>query len=334
MEDHRFDRIEDLQRLCDEGADETTTLEFKPCNELKVGTQFYDNKQKNHRERTKDDVLNELTKDVTAFLNSAGGMLIYGIQENKSRANKLDFEHAFNEKTKHDNVHQEKVIDWLRSHIMPRPKLDVYRVFQFPGDPDSPWFLVINIPKGQTVYQARDLRFYRRTGPTAQPMELHEITDVMNRSIMPNAEVEFGFKPYSLQEASHEYQLDILVKNLGDKVIDSFKLQFKFPNYGDRYLHHPAHTSDPNFGTVKRHKDENGDEIVEFRSKDCLFPSDEFDVGSRVNFRYSIDDDARSMLVGYPRAGQARSYLFEWVLYADNMTAKRGEIPLSELQNF
>jgi hypothetical protein len=71
-------QIEDLKAFCTSHEEESVILEFKPCSELKVGSIFRDKKGK-ERKRSKDDVLRELTKDVTAFLNSAGGKIIYGI---------------------------------------------------------------------------------------------------------------------------------------------------------------------------------------------------------------------------------------------------------------
>ena len=83
--------IEDLRQLCREKEVESLTLEFKSCQELKVGTEFRNNKRGGERrERQLDDVLAELTKDVTALLNSSGGTIICGIlQDKRSRARKL-----------------------------------------------------------------------------------------------------------------------------------------------------------------------------------------------------------------------------------------------------
>lgn len=177
---HRFD-IERLNELWRSKEQETLGLEFKPCNELKVGTKFRDKKDET-RDRQLEDVLTELTKDVTAFLNSAGGTLIYGILEDrKSRAKGLDSENAFNASDKESNIRAEKVIDWLRAHIQPSPMVDAYPVF-LNSDDESSWYLVLDIEQGQQAYQAKDHRFYKRIGSTVQPMEQYEVVDVMNRT--------------------------------------------------------------------------------------------------------------------------------------------------------
>jgi len=177
---HRFN-IERLHELCRDKEQETLGLEFKPCNELKVGTELR-GKKGERRDRQLEDVLTELTRDVTAFLNSAGGALIYGVLEDgKSRAKGLDKKNAFNASDKESNIRAEKVIDWLRAHIQPSPMVDVYEVF-LDGDNESSWYLVLEIEQGQQAYQAKDHRFYKRVGNTVQPMEQYEVVDVMNRT--------------------------------------------------------------------------------------------------------------------------------------------------------
>src|SRR5215510_5131093 len=56
----------DLDRLIEEDIQESLTLDYKDAQAL----------EKTDRKR------NELCKDVSAFANSAGGQIIYGIQEN------------------------------------------------------------------------------------------------------------------------------------------------------------------------------------------------------------------------------------------------------------
>src|SRR5438128_1492530 len=61
----------DLQLLLDEGIGESLTLDYKASPAL----------------ARHDKCKNELCKDVSAFANSAGGQIIYGIDE---KNNKLD----------------------------------------------------------------------------------------------------------------------------------------------------------------------------------------------------------------------------------------------------
>lgn len=204
MDDFRQLKIDDLQRLCSERQEETLALEFKSCNELKVGTNFYD-KTGQLRPRQIDDVLDELTKDVTAFLNATGGTIIYGIQEKSSRAKKIDKANSFKLGSRQDNIPSEKVVDWLRAHVQPPPTINVYRVLETPDTPDSSWYLVIEIPQGQQAYMARDRRFYKRVGSTAQPMEQYEVSDVMNRTRAAALELRIGIRGQSRSKLPNEW---------------------------------------------------------------------------------------------------------------------------------
>src|SRR5262249_14876653 len=55
----------ELQRLIDDGAEENLTLDYKAADAL----------------GTTDGKKKEITKDVSAMANSAGGVIIYGIKE-------------------------------------------------------------------------------------------------------------------------------------------------------------------------------------------------------------------------------------------------------------
>ncbi len=186
--------IEDFRRLCADMEEESLTIEFKPCNELKAGTDFRDRRGIT-RDRLLQDVLDELTKDVSAFLNSAGGTIIYGILDSKSRAQRIDDENAFKLGNSQDDIRAEKVIQWLRAHVAPPPLVDVYSVLANPGEVNSPWYIVIEIPQGQTAYMAKDHKFYRRVGSTAQPMEQYEVVDVMNRTRAATLDVKIESEP-------------------------------------------------------------------------------------------------------------------------------------------
>jgi len=326
--------ISDLQRLCDDKAEETTSLEFKTCSELIIGSKFWDNKSQTRRSRTRDDVLDELSKDVTALLNSNGGTIIYGIREKKSKADDLDIDNAFNPKSKETNIFPEKVVDWIRAHILPPPIIDVIPIPVDESNPDSAWFLIIKVQQGQTAYQARNKLFYRRVSSTIQPMEQYEVHDVMNRAIVPDADVEFNFSKISITSERHEYRLNVIVKNLGDIVIQNFKLQFEFPNYGDEYINYKKRNTyrDPYFGKISFWGKRSDNLLITFRSIEKLFPKDEFDVGKYLDLRYTIDSQVYS-IVRRLRPPQ-KAFSLNWILYADNMQPKSGVIPFSKLHVF
>ena len=156
-------------------------MEFKSCNELKAGIVFRD-KDGSEKPRQPEQVIQELTKDVTAFLNSAGGTIIYGVIEKKSRAERVDISNAYKGAVSSDDIRPEKIVQWLRSYISPVPSVNVYSILAVPTATNSPWYIVIEIPQGQTAYMAKDHKFYKRVSNNALPMEQYEVVDVMNRT--------------------------------------------------------------------------------------------------------------------------------------------------------
>ncbi len=320
--------IEDLKRMCIEGTDETTVLEFKPCNELIVGTEFYDENKKEKRLRTRDDILFELTRDVTAILNAAGGTIIYGIREKNTRASGIDQLNSFTNDSAEKQTTPEKVTDWLRSHILPKPNIDIYRIFEDESSPNSHWYLVLDIPQGSTAYQAKDLRFYRRSGSSIKPMEQYEVFEVMHRTSLPDAEVHFSYDR-EIGEGWHRYKLLLRVENISDKAINNFKIQFIFPNYQKDYVTYsaPHSLSDPYYGLITVDDSQYNSYKITYRSKDILFPKDDINVCERINLQYKIDTNTYLLI-------QGRKLEVKWILFADDMPPKQGNILLSELNEY
>ena len=129
-----------LQRLVDEGLEESLTLDYKASPSLS-------------RESGKPE---ELCKDVSALANSAGGQLIYGIEEDKAagKPSKVD-----------DGVIDPKITkEWieqiLNSKVLPR--IDRVRIDRI--DMETGKFgYVITVQQSQTgPHQAPDGRYYKR----------------------------------------------------------------------------------------------------------------------------------------------------------------------------
>jgi hypothetical protein len=142
----------DLQRLVDDGILESLTLEYKQSLSL----------AKNNRVR------DELCKNVSAFANSAGGQIIYGISEQNQKPQALDSGVPNNKITKQ---WIEQTID---SHVQPR--IEGLIITSIPFDADHTGY-VITIPKAsaRTPHQAPDKKYYKRQNLQTVPMEGYEI---------------------------------------------------------------------------------------------------------------------------------------------------------------
>lgn len=117
----------------------------------------------------------EIAKDVSAFANSAGGILIYGVSEVDHLPVKID------EGVDHSRYSRE----WLEQVIMTgiSPRIGDLRIAQIPISGTRSLFAV---QVGQTVRGPHllngDGRYYKRFDFSSVPMEQFEIEDVRSRS--------------------------------------------------------------------------------------------------------------------------------------------------------
>jgi hypothetical protein len=126
-----------------------------------------------------DGKKNEISKDVSAFANSAGGFLVYGVLENKHVPTAIDTGVDRNVMTK----------EWLESVIKSRisPIIDDFTVKQIslPSKGPNQVAYVVEIAQAtsRAPHQAYDHRYYKRFNYESTPMEEYEVRDLMRRSI-------------------------------------------------------------------------------------------------------------------------------------------------------
>jgi len=98
----------------------------------------------------------EITKDVSAMANSAGGIIIYGIAENQRE----DKRHLPGSISPVDRTRFPR--EWLEQIIQAiRPRIDgilIHSVKLESGENDVAY--VVEIPQGNTAHQASDHRYY------------------------------------------------------------------------------------------------------------------------------------------------------------------------------
>ncbi len=143
-------------------------------------------------DRTNPKTAIEVTKDVSAFANSSGGVLIYGVGEspaNRHLPGELD-------PIRRSDVSKE----WLESIILNiQPRIDGIKIHPLPMD-DERVLYVIEIPQSTTAHQARDNKYYKRWNFSSHPMEDYEIRDVMNRTKHPRILLTFEIDRYIWQD--------------------------------------------------------------------------------------------------------------------------------------
>src|SRR6266700_3923260 len=163
----------DLLDMVKAGTQESIELDFKESDSLQA------------TDKKKDDI----SKDVSAFANSAGGTIVYGMTEDKVThvATGLDTGSNPAEITK----------EWLEQVINSKihRRIDGVRIRQIELTTTHPGRVayVVYIPSStRAPHQASDKRFYKRFNFQSVPMEEYEIRDVSRRGEVPDLRIEFA----------------------------------------------------------------------------------------------------------------------------------------------
>ena len=294
-----------INSLIENGIEESQFLEYKASGALAKS----------------DGKKTEITKDISAMANSAGGTIVYGIKEFGESEKK----HLPEKITPVNRVEYSK--EWLEqiiNNIQPRIQgIQIHPIDVNIKSEDVVY--VVEIPQSTTAHQAKDFRYYKRFNFGATPMNDYEVRDVMHRSQLPDAEVNFGFRTLTKKAEKHEYCLIIKIRNTGIKVINHFKLEFTFPNLIQQIRHVIDYKKNM---TLTENSD--GNLVITYRSLNVLFPNDEVDVNEDIALCYTFDQATYWNL----KQAQENNSRISWTLFADDMPKKQGIKELSELNNF
>lgn len=155
----------------------------------------------------------ELTKDVSAFANSDGGCLIYGVIEEDHIPIGLD------------SGVDTSVIDreWLENILLARiqPRLDglVIGVIALAG---TRAIICVAVPRTfRGPHQAEDKKYYKRFNFKSEPMEDYEARDVRSRALdaPPLVNIDLALR--------HGWLADLVVQNLGPVPAHDVKFSFE-----------------------------------------------------------------------------------------------------------
>ena len=161
-----FKRVESL---IVNGVEESLTLEYKAAAAL----------EKTDRAKT------ELTKDISALANSAGGTLIYGVGEDPKSKHLPDPIGPISRRN-----FPKEWLEQVANNIRPRIEGLLIHPISIPGSAPDDVLYVVEVPQSDTAHQGSDYRYYRRFNFQSVPMDDYEIRDVMSRSQHPLVSVE------------------------------------------------------------------------------------------------------------------------------------------------
>ena len=283
-----------LQNFITSEIEESLTLEYKAAEAL-------------DRNETKKK---EITKDVSAIANSAGGILIYGIREFEQENRR----HLPEKITPVDRRAYPR--EWVEQIIQAiRPRIDgivIHSVSLSSGETDVAY--VLEIPQSNTAHQASDHRYYKRFNFQAVPMEDYEIRDVIFREQTPNIALNF------LIEITPESQsLVIQARNSGSAFAQYVAVFLDAPVSILQNTDNKLNIKDG--GRFYRHRltnlnQEYADE--QFRANFPLLRS------MTMDWKIPLKENFEEFL------GQNSSV--KWKTYADNALPKEGKLALKEIE--
>ena len=199
--------LDRIKKLIRDGVEENLHLDYKAAGAL----ENIDSKKK------------EISKDVSAFANSDGGTIIYGIRE-------------FNEDEKRHLPQSIDPVDgsvitkeWLEQVINSRVSPRIRDVNITPvqvSDPElNNVIYVVDIPKSDTAHQASDKRYYKRFNFLSEMMEDWEIKDIINRQTKTNIDIYFESRPSKKTiekriRENQDFSFDLIIwaENKGTKI--------------------------------------------------------------------------------------------------------------------
>lgn|GEM_PF-2088136 len=182
---HKLRSLDDLHSLIKNRIQEDLHLEYKASPAIA------------------DSQRGEIAKDVSAFANSDGGVLVYGVVEKDQYPLRID------EGVDAQTFNREWLENVITSNVSPR--LDGVVIHAIEIAPDRCAY-VVEVPKSyRGPHQERkSKRYHKRFNFKSEPMEDYEINDVRNRRdlVMPLVSVDI--------DIYHGALIHLVIANVGD----------------------------------------------------------------------------------------------------------------------
>ena len=201
--------IDDITTLIDNEAEESVHLDFKAAGSL-----------------SKDDKKKaEIAKDVSAFANSDGGIVVYGIEERDHKAYALSYIDG-NTYTK----------EWLEQVIQDniQRRIEGLEIFPIRDNGDiTKSIYIVKIPRSSnTPHMSADKCYYKRNNFRSVKMEEYEVRDLFYRESTPNLKIA-GYILYE-QDSNDEvikYHFGAQIWNDSNVISTVYKLNCYIVNF-------------------------------------------------------------------------------------------------------
>jgi Putative DNA-binding domain len=197
-----------LDQMIADGVEESLSLDYKRADSL----------------AKTDGKKVEVTKDVSSFANSSGGVLIYGVAE-------FDDEPRKHLPERLDPIQRSEISkEWLDQVIQAiQPRIDGVLIHPVTiSEPDNTVCYVVEVPQSHTAHMARDHRYHKRHNFTTAQMEDYEVRDVMSRRTHPKIKASIFIN----KGASHtkpEGVILVSLENVGSVLARHFMVELQIP---------------------------------------------------------------------------------------------------------
>jgi hypothetical protein len=210
--------IKDLEKLI--GQAETLRLEFKQSKLLN---------------ESREKIIENLTREISAFANTEGGTLVIGIAER--RDGKARVAGHIDDGTDIQKHNPEWLQQIIESNISPYlPGIRVKPIFLDSEKKQCAYVIVV--PLGSTAYQSSDKRYYGRSEYESKALPDHEIRLRMFRGKYPNAIIDIvncktspsssAVRINSEEDPKYKFSFWIILRNIGEININEFKVLIKY----------------------------------------------------------------------------------------------------------
>lgn len=291
----------DLLALIQNGVEEGIDIEYKKADSL------------SNTDRAKL----EISKDVSALANGAGGAIVYGMVEENHKPCRLD------------GVDPAQITKEWVEHVINgriRPRLDGLHInpITLTNSARGKVAYVVSVQQGQTAHQAGDKRYYKRFNFESVPMEDYEIRDIMNRIKHPLIIPSFSRRFIDRKATVYEYALNISLVNKGAVSAHDVKAVFTVPRTISKAV-----------------KGFDKQRIIEIPSRlfgnqwfenpltavgRVIFPEDDWELtnGKDRDFVLIVDTSRIDM-------NETREPILLWKTFADDMPPQSGQVMLAEI---
>jgi hypothetical protein len=188
----------------------------------------------------------DISKDVSSFLNSDGGVLIYEIREDSGSASTggaplpfFEFDPSKDGYSRYEMT-KETIENLITSNIRPKPASEFFSIHEI--EVSGRIVFIVEVEAGiGTAYQASDLRYYQRSHYKSEPMEHYQIELLKARGTRPDLQLVAGLTtnwesqlrivptPYG---GNIEWGVHMGIRNLSETSAETALIEIgQFPNH-------------------------------------------------------------------------------------------------------